>query len=283
MASCPCRQGDGPHTGPHPPRASPTGPHFPRPSPSSHLPTPQKPQPGPRITGETGGRCPGRAWEAQPCRSPHSPPVPAPQPKPGCEPAAEPRAARSCCRHAQLTPRPDGPAGDRCPAGEGHGSWTQLRNCCPPTSTASRAQLIATPGPDAAPTWHLRVGVVGDVVVLQRPTCSPAGHTGSTSSLGPPHRGHWGPRLGPGPGLPVRVRRLARSLPRLGTWEPEPRMQGTGGAGMRSRGCRLHRLSPSAEFAPPGWLLSEPLWWAGRPRTSMIDVSLRLPQCHKQK
>ena len=106
---------------------------------------------------------------------------------------------------------------------------------------------------------------MGDVVVLQRPTCSPAGHTGSTSSLGPPHRGHWGPRLGPGPGLPVRVRRLARSLPRLGTWEPEPRMQGTGGAGMRSRGCRLHRLSPSAEFAPPGWLLSEPLWWAGRP------------------
>lgn len=54
MASCPCRQGDGPHTGPHPPRASPTGPHFPRPSPSSHLPTPQKPQPGPRIAGETG-------------------------------------------------------------------------------------------------------------------------------------------------------------------------------------------------------------------------------------
>ena len=138
------------------------------------------------------------------------------------------------------------------------------------------------PRPRCSP-HHLRVGVAGDVVVLQCPTLSPAGHTGSTSSLGPPHRGHWGPRLGPGPSLPVRVLRLARSLPRLRTWEPEPRMLGTGGAGMRSRGCWLHRLSPSAEFAPPGWLLSEPLWWAGRPRTSMIDVSLRLPQCHKQK
>lgn len=151
------------------------------------------------------------------------PACPDPQLRPGLVSATEPCAARSCCHHAQLQPRPDVPLWGQMPYFRRLQHLGMAQELLSPQGTGTRAQFTAGPAHTrlhTTPGYHSWGGGCSGAAVLSPPGRGRS-HPGTTL-LGT------GDHVQSCPGPLVQAPGLSAASP---GWDA--------GAGVRSGGCQL--------------------------------------------